>query len=118
MPTASNRHPAALTTIKLVHTLVWAFFAVCIVAIPFLAWARRFETAVVLVAIVFVEVTVLAINRWRCPLTLVASRYTDDRKDNFDIFLPLWLARHNKAIFGWIFVAALLFTLARWSRWL
>jgi hypothetical protein len=23
-----------------------------------------------------------------------------DRADNFDIYLPVWLARHNKVIFG------------------
>jgi hypothetical protein len=26
------------------------------------------------------------------------------RRDNFDIYLPLWLARRNKAIFGALFV--------------
>jgi hypothetical protein len=29
----------------------------------------------------------------RCPLTGIAARYTDDRRDNFDIYLPPWLAR-------------------------
>jgi hypothetical protein len=50
----------------------------------------------------------------RCPLTGVAARYTDDRRDNFDIYLPLWLARYNKLIFGSLFAAGLLFTLACW----
>jgi hypothetical protein len=35
----------------------------------------------------------------------LAARYTMDRAENFDIYLPLWLARHNKTIFGTIFVA-------------
>ena len=30
----------------------------------------------------------------------------DDRSANFDIYLPLWLARHNKTIFGSVFAAA------------
>jgi hypothetical protein len=50
--------------------------------------------------VVLAEVVVLAVNGWRCPLTGVAARYTDDRRENFDIDLPLWLARHNKRIFG------------------
>jgi hypothetical protein len=54
----------------------------------------------------------------RCPLTGVAARFTDDRRDNFDIYLPLWLARYNKPIFGWLFAAGLAFTLARWLGWL
>jgi len=47
-----------------------------------------------------VEVIILAVNRWRCPLIAVAARYTDDRRENFDIYLPLWLAMHNKTVFG------------------
>jgi hypothetical protein len=43
--------------------------------------------------------------------------YTDDRRDNFDIYLPLWLARHNELVFGWLFAAGLAFTLGRWPGW-
>lgn len=35
----------------------------------------------------------------KCPLTLIARKYSRSTKDNFDIFLPEWLARHNKLIF-------------------
>jgi polyferredoxin len=75
------------------------------------------RAAFVLIAIVFVEVSVLGANGWRCPLTAVAARYTDDRRDNFDIYLPLWLARHNEFVFGWLFAAGLAFTLGRWLGW-
>lgn len=44
--------------------------------------------------------------------------YAEERHDNFDIYLPLWLARHNKTIFGGLYAAALLFTLARWRGWI
>jgi hypothetical protein len=44
------------------------------------------------------------LNHGKCPLTDVAARYTKDRRDNFDIYLPNWLARHIKAIFGALFV--------------
>jgi hypothetical protein len=61
-----------------------------------------------------VECAVLAVNRGRCPLTDLASRYTEERTDNFDIYLPLWLARRNKAIFGTLFVVGELFVLGLW----
>ena len=67
-----------------------------------------------LVGAVLVEVLVLVANRMRCPLTDVAAKFTDDRRDNFDIFLPLWLARHNKRIFGTLFALDLMLTLALW----
>jgi hypothetical protein len=46
----------------------------------------------------------------------VASRYTDERRDNFDIYLPIWLARHNKLIFGALYVAGVAFALVQWLR--
>ncbi len=115
----SGHQPAvALRVVKLVHTVAWAFFAGCILALPVAAWRGDFADVAVLAAIVFVEIGILAVNGMRCPLTRVAARYTDDRADNFDIYLPLWLARHNKVIFGWLFVVGLLFAGARWQHWM
>jgi hypothetical protein len=108
----------SLRTIKALHTIAWALFAGCILALPVVAWRGDFTTAAALIGIVLVEVLVLVVNGMRCPLTGVAARFTDDRRDNFDIYLPLWLARYNKLIFGWLFVAGILFTLARWQGWL
>ena len=36
------------------------------------------------------------------------------RQDNFDIYLPLWLARYNKLIFGAIYLAGIAYTLVLW----
>jgi hypothetical protein len=105
---------AALRAVKAVHTLAWACFAFCILAIPVFAWRGQFATVGVLAIIVLIEVIILIANGWRCPLTGVAARYTDDRYDNFDIYLPLWLARRNKLIFGWLFAASLFFALSLW----
>jgi polyferredoxin len=112
------RQALSLRAVKTVHTLAWAFFAGCILALPVAAWQGDFRVALVLIGVVLVEVAVLVVNGMRCPLTHVAARFTDDRRDNFDIYLPLWLARYNKAIFGWLFVAGLVVTLARWMGWL
>lgn len=109
--------PAPSSTLRVVrslHTLIWAFFAGIIVAIPVVAWQRRFGVLIGLAGIVLVEVAVLAANQMRCPLTAVAARYTDDRSDNFDIHLPLLVARYNKHIFGSLFVAGLVLGLVRW----
>lgn len=104
----------ALVSIKLLHTVVWAFFAGCIVAIPVAGAWREFRWAAILSAFVAVECLILAFNRGRCPLTDVAARYTDHRADNFDIYLPLWLARYNKQIFGTLFIIGELFVLGLW----
>ena len=103
-----------LRAIKLVHTLAWAFFVAAIVAVPLAAWRNRFGWALVAAIVVAVEVAVIAFNGMKCPLTPIAARYTDDRRDNFDIYLPLFVARYNKEIFGTLYVAGLVFALVRW----
>jgi hypothetical protein len=113
---ANTKRASSLALIKLVHTLVWAFFAGAIVAIPIAAWHRWFAGAAVLAAVVMAEVVVLALNGLRCPLTSVAERYTEDRRNNFDIYLPLWLATYNKQVFGGLYLASLVFALVRWVQ--
>ncbi len=107
----------SLRFVKLLHTVIWAFFVACIVAIPVFTFLARLRLAALFVGIVGVEVAVLLVNRMTCPLTHVAARYTSDRRANFDIYLPEWLARHNKMIFGTLYFAATILLLVRWLDW-
>ena len=118
MPSTSTlfHHLSALVVVKIVHTVAWAFFAGCIIAIPIAAWWGNHAAAAWLAAIVLGEVAILVANGWRCPLTTLASRFTEERHDNFDIYLPLWLARHNKLIFGALYVSGLVFAFVRWHE--
>lgn len=109
---------SSLHFIKLAHTLIWAFLAGCILAIPICGFFEQYTAAAVLIGIVLLEVFVLFANRMSCPLTAVAANYTKDRQANFDIYLPLWLAQNNKLIFGPLFVLGALSVLARWAGWL
>lgn len=108
----SDRRRLAL--VKTAHTIVWAFFVACILGIFYFSAAERLSVAFLLIAIVMFEAAILACNRMICPLTPIAARFTDDRRENFDIYLPLWLARYNKEIFGSLFVAGVVFTILRW----
>jgi hypothetical protein len=112
----TNDAASRLRAVRLLHTAVWAAFAGCVVAIPWLTWQGRFGAAVVLALIVLGEVVVLWLNRWRCPLTAVAARYTQDRRANFDIYLPEWLARHNKEIFGPLYAAGVAYLVAMYLQ--
>ena len=109
-----RENAAALRWIKILHTLVWALFAGAILAIAVAASANRFRLAGILIALVMFEVFVLALNGMRCPLTGVAARYTEERRPNFDIYLPLWLATWNKQLFGSLFALGLVFSCLRW----
>lgn len=46
----------------------------------------------------------------------MAARYTHDRRENFDVYLPVWLAKYNKSIFGTLYFAVVVFALVRWAR--
>jgi hypothetical protein len=103
-----------LQVIKFVHTVIWAFLASCAFAIPIAAAVERYDYAWIASAIMAGELIVLAVNRGHCPITAIAARYTRDRRKNFDIYLPLWLATYNKYIFGTVLVAGNLYLFARW----
>ena len=103
-----------LKTVKVVHTLIWALLAGCVIAIPFLAWSADSTLSYWLIGIVFIECIIIVIFGGHCPLTGVAARYTTDRRDNFDIYLPEWLARNNKLIFGSLYVLGVLITMGLW----
>ena len=49
--------------------------------------------------LVVAEGAVLLVFKRHGPLTLLARRYSASRQNNFDIFLPNWLARHNQLVF-------------------
>ena len=108
-----TRH-MVLKGIKTAHTVVWVFFVLCIFAIPTMSWRGEDSMAAVFVAIVAIEVAVLALNHWRCPMTPLAGRFTESRVPNFDIYLPLWLARYNKQIFGALYVVFTVCAVAMW----
>lgn len=105
----------ALIIVKVAHTVVWAALVGCILAIPVASWFGEHHIAGWLAGILAVEAGVLIFNRWECPLTTVAARYTEDRRPNFDIYLPEWLAKHNKLIFGALYVAGSAYAFARWA---
>ena len=90
--------------------------AASILALPALALLRRFRWAALITALILLECAVLALNGGRCPLTDLAARYTSHRAANFDIYLPLWLAEHNKTIFGTLFVVGEMLFLGCWLR--
>jgi hypothetical protein len=95
-----------LRMIRFVHTLVWIVFAGAVVSIFPALYYGATGLAVLLSVLVWFEVLILALNGGRCPLRTAATRLTDDQRDGFDIFLPAWLARNTKPLFGTLFAAA------------
>ena len=103
-----------LTIVKTVHTLIWVFFNAVIFYFLYAVIVNRIDIWVWLcIGIIFLEIIVLLIFKSVCPVTLIAKKYSDSQKDNFDIFLPNWLARHNKRIYSVIVLSAVVILLYR-----
>ena len=115
VPGTPASSPFMLSAIKIAHTIVWVFFVACIAAIWVFALRGKYVNAALSIGMVSIEVVVLALNGRHCPLTPIAARYTDDRRANFDIYLPEWLAERTKTIFGGLYAGGIILTLARWA---
>lgn len=110
----SRKSSRILFALKVLHTVIWAFYALTILYILYAAIVDRIGTLLWIgVALVVVEGVILLINGGRCPLTRLAEKYTDQDDANFDIFLPKWLAENNKAIFTPVFLAAIVLVIYR-----
>lgn len=104
-----------LVIVKTVHSIIWGMF---VAIIFFVLWSGITGNVSVYswiaVASVCIEGLVLLIFKGSCPLTPIARRYSDSGKDNFDIYLPNWLARYNKQIFTTIFLIGVILMVWRY----
>lgn len=98
-----------LVAVKTVHTLIWVFFNLVLIYLYYAVLTDQIGLLFWIgIGSILLECLVLLVNQWTCPLTFVARNYSDSQHDNFDIYLPEWLARHNKSIYTVIFVVLLL----------
>ena len=103
-----------LLAIKLIHTIIWAFFVFVIFYILYSGITNRINTFTWIgIGLIIGEGLVLLVFKKFCPLTLLARKYSDSKKDNFDIFLPNWLAKYNKLIFTSIYIISLIIVAAQ-----
>jgi hypothetical protein len=89
-----------LTLIRIIHTLIWLLFNVVIFYLLYAVISNKIDKWVWMgLGCFLAEGIILLVFKNNCPLTIMARRYSDSAKDNFDIYLPNWLARYNKLIY-------------------
>ena len=94
-----------LIKIKIIHTIIWLFFNVVLFYMAYAVIVNKIDKFVWIgIALIIGEGIVLIIFKKMCPLTIIARKYSDSTKDNFDIFLPNWLAKYNKLIYTIFFI--------------
>ncbi len=103
-----------LMLIKAIHTLVWIFFNVVIFYMLYAVLADKIDKWLwICFGLVILEGLTLLLFKFFCPLTIIARRYSDSTRDNFDIYLPNWLARYTKLIYTSIVGVILLILIYR-----
>ena len=103
-----------LMLIKAIHTLVWIFFNVVIFYMLYAVLADKIDKWLwICFGLVILEGLTLLLLKFFCPLTIIARRYSDSTRDNFDIYLPNWLARYTKLIYTSIVGVILLILIYR-----
>lgn len=107
-----------LVLIKLLHTLIWVFFNAVIFYMLYAVAANKLDKWLWIgYGLILAEGLVLAVFKLYCPLTLWARRYSNSTKDNFDIYLPNWLAKYNKLIYTTIMLVIAAITVYRLVGW-
>jgi hypothetical protein len=103
-----------LNITKLIHSLIWVFFNLVIFYLYYSVLTNKIDKWVWIgIGIILLEGIVLLLFKKVCPITLIARKYSDSTKDNFDIFLPNWLAKYNKLIYTTLFIIILAILLLR-----
>lgn len=105
-----------LIAVKVIHTLIWVFFNVVIFYLLYAVMANKIDKWIwICVGLIALEGIILVVFKRICPVTLIARRYSDSTKDNFDIYLPNWLAKYNKTIYTTIVMIAIAILIYRLS---
>jgi hypothetical protein len=108
------RSQTKLTIIKTFHTIIWVFFNVVIFYMLYAVIVGKIDRWLWIGYGLFVlEGLTLAAFRFMCPLTVIARKYSDSDRANFDIYLPHWLAKYNKQIYTAILVVIMIITVVR-----
>lgn len=99
------KNETKLILIKTLHTVVWLFFNVVLFYMAYAVMVNKIDKWIWIgIGLIVLEGVVLMIFNKMCPLTIVARKYSDSTKNNFDIYLPNWLAKWNKLIYTTLFV--------------
>lgn len=97
--------------------MIWVFFNVVIFYMLYAAITNKLDWRLWTgYGLILLECIVLLTFNKMCPLTLMARKYSQSPRDNFDIYLPEWLARYNKLIYTLIVIITLFITIYQLYR--
>ena len=103
-----------LALIRILHTSVWVFFNIVILYLLYAVVIGSIDRWVwICLGLIAAEGVVLLLFRNIGPVTLIARRFSNSDRANFDICLPEWLARNNKQIYTVLVLIAIVLLIFR-----
>lgn len=106
-----------LVIVKTIHTLIWVFFNVVIFYMLYAALTNKIDHWLWIgYGLFLLEGLVLLAFKFYCPLTIIARKYSDSQKANFDIYIPNWLAKNNKLLYTCILGVIVIITIYQLIR--
>lgn len=107
-----------LTLIKTIHSLIWFVMVSAIFYILYAGIVNRFDIYFYIsIVLMIIEGIVLIIYKGACPLTVMSKKLKSDYQEGDDIYLPRWLAVHNRLVFTSILVVGLVIVGFRFLGW-
>jgi hypothetical protein len=106
-----------LIIVKATHTIIWLFFNVVIFYMLYAVIVNKIDHWLWIgYGLFIVEGITLLAYKFYCPLTVMARKYSSSTKDNFDIYLPNWLAKYTKLIYTGILIVIVIITIYQLLR--
>jgi hypothetical protein len=106
-----------LIIVKIIHTLVWIFFNFVIFYMLYAVFTNKLDAWLWIgYGLVTLEGVTLLIFKCSCPITNVARKYSISSKDNFDIYLPNWLAKNTVLIYSSVLAVVTIITIYQLIR--
>lgn len=100
--------------LKLTHTIIWVFYVFLFFYILYAGVFNKIDIYLwIAIGFEIIEVAILAIFKGKCPLTILGYQYTNNPEIGFDIYLPKWLAKYNKIIYGTGFALVMILIIYR-----
>ena len=95
--------------IKIFHTAIQIFFNFVIFYMLYTAIAHKLDRWLWTgYGFIVLEGLVLLTFNSQCPLNMLPRKYLNSIKDNFNIYLPGWLAKYTKLIYTTIFAIVII----------
>ena len=105
-----------LGLVRVIHTIIWVFFNVVIFYLLYAVVVDKIDKWVwICLGLILLEGIILIVFKKICPITLIARKFSNSQQENFDIYLPNWLAKYNKEIYSIIVLTAIVVLVYRLS---